>query len=348
MSKPPRLLAVAAALMTTLSAGVASAQTVMIRNAPHSASVEVMLNGKAVGTGTTDANGEVTVPLIGTGIDKNGIDANIYLDVCDKLRRVQIVDRTKIVPAAADNCDRREISGLFWVRPVNTIVFDLANTDIPGGAPSLLLVRGSYTYKAPRDEDEPRIWRALPTGLFVYGGAGLGKLTGAYDIGCGNAPNCGGTNSQLGAYTFGATFWLNRFVGVEGAYIKPRTTKVTGGDTYSFTTTQKTDIFSVAGMGGLPVGPVRVYGKAGMAYHVGTNATTETIDVQTQAFGFKTHGWSYIWGGGVEVWAWKKIALYTDLGVVKVKGDANTGGEAMLDDTVRYLFIGAKFSLTPK
>jgi hypothetical protein len=343
-----RLLAVAAALMTTLGAGVAAAQTVMIRNGPHSTSVEVMLNGKAVGTGTTDDAGEATIPLIGTGIDKNGIDANIYFDVCDKMRRVQLVDQTKIVPAASDGCDRRDISGLYWVRPLNTIVFDLANTDLPGAAPSLLLVRGSYVYKAPRDEDQPRIWRALPAGLLVYGGGGLGKLTNAYSQACGNAPNCGGTDSMLGSYTFGATFWLNHFVGVEGAYLKPRTTKVTGGDTYSFTTTQKTDIFSVTGKGGLPVGPVRVFGEAGMAYHVGTQATTETKDVLTQAFGFKTHGWSYIWGGGVEVWAWKKIAIYTDLGVVRVKGSANTGGEAMLDDSVRYLFIGGKFSLTQK
>src|SRR6516162_1286149 len=85
MSKPPRLLAVAAALMTTLWAGVASAQTVMIRNAPPSSSIDVMLNGKSVGTGTTNDEGEVTVPLVGTGIDsKVGVDANIFVDVCDK------------------------------------------------------------------------------------------------------------------------------------------------------------------------------------------------------------------------------------------------------------------------
>jgi hypothetical protein len=48
------------------------------------------------------------------------------------------------------------------------------------------------------------------------------------------------------------------------------------------------------------------------------------------------------------VWIWKKIAIYGDLGVIHVKGNANTGGEAQLDDTVRYIFTGVKFSLTQK
>jgi len=344
MPKRLRLLVAAAALMTTLGGGVAAAQTVKIRNGPPSTSVEVLLNGAPVGTGTTNEAGEVTIPMTaGNSITQKGIDANIYVDICDKVRRIQIVDRTKVVPPPADTCDRREISGLFWVRTINTIAFDLG-----GPAPSLLLVRGSYEYKAPRDEDQPRVWRPLPTGLLVYGGAGLAKLTDAYDQACGNAANCSGTNSALGGYTFGATFWINHFVGVEGAYVKPRQTKATGGDTFAFTTTQDTDIFTITGKGGFPVGPVRIFGEAGTAYHQGTQATTQTIDVQAQVFGFKTHGWSYVWGGGVEVWAWKKVAIYTDLGVIRVKGNANTGGEALLDDTVRYLFIGGKFALTPK
>src|SRR5215831_9730202 len=126
MPKPLRLLAGAAALMTTLGGGVAAAQTVMIRNGPPSTSVEVLLNDAPVGTGTTNQAGEVTIPVsAGTTITQKGIDANIYVDICDKVRRIQIVDRTKAVPPPGDTCDRREISGLFWVRTVNTIVFDL-------------------------------------------------------------------------------------------------------------------------------------------------------------------------------------------------------------------------------
>jgi hypothetical protein len=344
MSKSPRLLAVAAALIATLGAGVASAQTVMIRNGPPNTSAEVMLNGAVVGTGTTNDAGEVTIALnTGTTVGDQGIDANLFVDVCDKMRQIQIVDRTKVVPAPAESCDRREVSGIFWVRKVNTIVFDLQ-----GLAPSVLLVRGSYVYKPPRDEDAPHIWRPLPTGLLVFGGAGNAKLDDAFTNFCGNAANCGGTDTGLGGYTFGATYWVRRWIGAEGAYVKPRQTKTTGGDTFSFTSTQDTDLFLVTLKGGIPVGPVRFYGQGGWAYHQGTTKTAETIDVEAQAIQYKTHGWTYTWGGGAEVWIWKKIAIYADLGVIQVRGGANTGGEVRMDDTVRYLFTGAKFSLTAK
>ena len=344
MSKPPRLLAVAAALIATLGAGVASAQTVMIRNGPPATSAEVMLNGAVVGSGTTNDAGEVTIALnTGTTIGEQGIDANLFVDVCDKMRRIQIVDRTKIVPAPAEGCDRREISGIFWVRKVNTIVFDLE-----GLAPAVLLVRGSYVYKAPRDEDAPHIWRPIPTGLLVYGGAGNAKLDSAFGNFCGNAANCGGTDTGLGGYTFGATFWVRRWIGAEGAYVKPRQTKTTGGDTFSFTSTQDTDLFLVALKGGIPVGPVRFFGQGGWAYHQGTTKTAETINVDAQVIQYKTHGWTYTWGGGAEVWIWKKIAIYADLGIIQVRGPANSGGEVRMDDTVRYLFTGAKFALTGK
>ena len=52
--------------------------------------------------------------------------------------------------------------------------------------------------------------------------------------------------------------------------------------------------------------------------------------------------------GGAEVWIWKKIAIYADLGVIQVRGAANTGGEARMDDSIHYIFTGAKFSLTAK
>jgi hypothetical protein len=339
-----RPLALAAALNLTAGAITAAAQTVMIRNSAPNTGAEVMLNGAPVGTGTTNDAGEVTIPLnTGTVVGDKGIDANLYVDVCDKMRRVQIVDRTKIVPAPAENCDRREVSGIFWVRKVNTIVFDLG-----GLTPAVLLVRGSYVYQAPRTEDEPHQWRPLPTGLLVYGGAGNARLDGAYSQFCGTATTCSGTDTGLGGYTFGATFWVRRWIGAEGAYVKPRQTKATGGDGYSFTSTQDTDIFTVAAKGGVPAGPVRIFVQGGGAYHQGTTKTAETINVDVQAFQYKTHGWTYMWGAGAEVWIWKKIAIYADLGVIQVRGAANTGGEARLDDSVRYIFTGAKFSLTAK
>jgi hypothetical protein len=316
----------------------------MIRNGPASSPVEVALNGSKVGTGTTGETGDVTVPLsVGGAIPATGLDANIYVDYCDKLRRVQIVERTKIVPAAEPGCDRHEISGLFWVRPVNTIVFDLG-----GASPSLLLVRGSYVYRAPKEEDAPHIWRPLPTGLLVYGGLGLAKLSDAFSNTCGNASPCSGNDEGLGGYTFGADFWVKRWIAIEGSYIKPRQMTAQGGDTFNFNTKQDTDVFTIVGKGGIPAGPVRIFGEYGVNWHESTTTTKERIDLASQTFTLKTRGWGYVLGGGVEAWIWKKIAIYGDLGVMRVKGDSVTGGEAKLDDHVNFLFIGAKFRLSPK
>src|SRR5262249_46993269 len=117
MHRRLRPLVLAAALNLTAGTAIAAAQTVMIRNAPPNTAAEVILNGAPVGAGTTNEAGEVTIPLMtGTTVGDKGIDANLFVDVCDKMRRVQIVDRAKIVPAPADTCDRREISGIFWVR----------------------------------------------------------------------------------------------------------------------------------------------------------------------------------------------------------------------------------------
>jgi Outer membrane protein beta-barrel domain len=344
MPRSLRLLLAAAALNATLGAAIVSAQTVMVRNGPASSAVEVALNGAKVGGGTTNEAGEATIPLsVGGAVPATGIDANVYVDYCDKLRRVQIVERTKLVPAAEPGCDRHEVSGLFWVRPVNTIVFDLA-----GPSPSLLLVRGTYVYRAPKEDDAPRIWRPLPTGLLVFGGVGLAKLDTAFETTCGNATPCSGNNEGLGGYTFGATYWIKRWAGIEGSYVKPRQITAQGGDTFTFNSKQDTDVFSIMGKGGIPAGPVRFFGEGGMSWHESTLTTNERIDLTSQTFTLKTQGWAYVWGGGVEAWIWKKIALYGDLGVIRVKGDAINGGEAKIDDHIRFLFIGAKFRLTPK
>jgi hypothetical protein len=344
MQRALRLLVVAAAMNATLGAAIAAAQTVMIRNGPASSPVEVALNGAKVGTGMTNEAGEVTVPLtVSPAIPQTGLDANVYVDYCDKLRRVQIVERTKIVPAAESGCDRHEVSGLFWVRPVNTIVFDLG-----GGSPSLLLVRGTYVYRAPKEDDAPRIWRPLPTGLLVYGGLGLAKLSDAFANACGNATPCNGNNEGFGGYTFGADFWIKRWIAVEGSYVKPRQITAGGGDTFNFDTTQDTDVFTIVGKGGIPAGPVRIFGEYGLNWHESTTTTKERIDLTSQTFNLKTRGWGYVVGGGVEAWIWKKVAIYGDLGVMRVKGDSVTGGEATLDDHINFLFIGAKFRLSPK
>jgi len=339
MTRLWRSLAIATALNVTAGTAMAAAQTVLVRNAPPGVNVEVLLNDTVAGTATASAEGEASVDL--KMPEPGEMDASVYVDVCEKSRRVVVVDRNKRAAPAPLGCDRREISGIFWVRRVNTLVVDIGGTQ-----PSMLLVKG--TYKPPKPvlaEGEvapPK--RPAPTGFTLFGGAGLGKFRDAFLIACGNAAGCDGHDGGLG-YSFGGTFWVTRWLAAEGAYVKPRTVKVTGGDTFSFDSRLDVDVFTVAAKVAIPAGPVRIYGIGGGNFHQSTLNLTETIDTATQAFLQKTHGWGWLVGGGGEVWVTPKVALYGELSMAQVKGKAEDKGEGFLDDRLRFLGFGVRISL---
>ncbi len=253
-------LLVAAALtaltMTTLTAATAAAQTVMVRHAPPGETVETVLNATKVGSATVDASGTATVPLSLSSTGKTEIDANVFVDICDKLHRVIVVERNKLPDPQQPGCARRDISGLYWVRPVNTLVVDVAE-----GRPSLLLVKGSY------NPERPRTWNTAPRGFVVYGGGTIGSFRDAISVSCGNVTNCKG-DSTLAGFTAGGTVWLLPYLGADVAYVKPQDVKTSGsGSTYHFNSDLESQLLTIAGKVGAPIGPVRLYGQAGMAYH---------------------------------------------------------------------------------
>jgi hypothetical protein len=157
------------------TAGIVSGQTVYLRNAPAGSNVEVVLNAASAGTGVVDSEGEAKVPFT-LPADKTEMDANVFVDVCNaaKLRKVIINDRARLPPPPAEGCDRGEIPGIYWVRPVNTIV-----VDVGGPTPTLLLVRGSYTPPKPSREvlDEEHPSTPAPRPLMFAGGACTGSAT---------------------------------------------------------------------------------------------------------------------------------------------------------------------------
>jgi hypothetical protein len=339
-----RPVAVTAAVVVGM-ASVGSAQTVYLRNAPAGSSVEVIVNTAPSGTGTVDAEGEAKVAFT-LPEGKTEMDSNVFVDACDsgKLRKVLIVDRARQAPPPAEGCDRREIAGVYWVRPVNTIVVNVA-----AAAPSLLLVRGSYTPPKPTaegvDEDQPA--RPLPAGLMMFGGAAYTNFRDAGILFCGNAP-C--TPHTAGfTYTFGVDVWLTRFVGVEGAYLRPRNVEASGGDdTFHFDTKMETDVWTVAGKVGAQAGVVRLYGKVGVNYHQATATTLQTMAGLRQTFAYKTTGWNWLYGGGMETWLGERqrLAIYADAGVMKIKGKDEAGGEAQIDDVMKYVTFGLKVRLS--
>ena len=135
-----RPLVAAAALSVTVGAGTASAQRVMIRNAPAGEAIEVALNAENVASGTADAEGVATLPLdLNAHLKKTDIDANVFVDTCDKRHRVIVVERGHAIAAQEPGCERREISGLFLVRATHTLVVDVSSAN-----PTLMLVKGTY------------------------------------------------------------------------------------------------------------------------------------------------------------------------------------------------------------
>jgi hypothetical protein len=165
---------------------------------------------------------------------------------------------------------------------------------------------------------------------------------------CGSAP-CEPKNSGF-TYTFGVDVWLTRFVGLEGTYIRPHEVEASGGDgaTYAFNTTMESDVWTVAGKVGAQAGVVRIYGKGGLNYHQATTRTDQRIENVPQIIEYRTTGWSWLFGGGMEAWMGQnqRLAIFADAGIMRIKGGAEGGGEAEIDDRLKYVTVGVKLRLS--
>ncbi len=342
-----RLLLLAAACHV-VAAGSAGAQTLMLRSAPSGARVEVRLNAAEAGAATTDAEGHATV-VLAPGVSRDEISANLFVDSCDALVRVLIVERG--VPAAAPGagCTRQAIAGVFVVRPVSTLVITIQSP-----RPRLLLRQGAFDPDAP-----PRVWEQSPTGFMVFGGGGFSRFSNAGVEACGNVAGCSADRSGLG-YTAGVAYWFKPFFGVEGAFIRPVEATAEGGaETYRFTSGLDARVVTVAGLFGIPSGPVRVYAKAGASTARALLTTTQTVDERTIAVGdetvtipgatqtlqVRTGGWGWQFGGGVEFWPTRFVALYGEAGFIKLKGSDLDEGEGVLDDRLTTLMVGVRVRL---
>ncbi len=350
MTNAWRLPVMAAAVMLGC-ASAASAQSVMVRHLPPGSAVEAVINTGPAISGTANQDGDVTLVFpastpLGPG-GKAEMDANVFLDTCKAVHRVVIFDRAKTPPPAADDCDRREITGVFWVRRVNTLVVDTATS-----TPSLLLIKGKYVPPPPpkpesaSGEDEtqkPR--RKSPVGPMIFGGGGLGTYSAIAGETCGLVSPCS-TNQTAINGTAGIQFWMKEWLGIEGSYLRPKQFNASGGDTFTFNTGVTADIYSVNGLVGAPLGLVRPYAKGGVNFTASSSTTVETIDVSSQTIAFKTRGWGYAYGGGVDVTIGKRIIGFAEVDFLKLNGGAVGGGPAQLDDKYTAIVIGARLQLT--
>jgi len=346
-----RLLICAAAMTVLASAGPAAAQTLIVRKVPRGATIELVVNAKTVASTVVDA-GEETLPVdLSKNAGKQEIDAHMFIDQCAQVQRFLIVERGVAAPSSG-GCSRTEIAGFFALRGVTTMVVDVAAT------PPAMYLRQGPAPKSWLSDDAVTVrdWGLAPAGLVFGGGAGLARFSNALGVACGTVIGCTGDDMRF-AYAINAAYWFNQFIGAEVGYLKPLDVTAGGvGSTFQFDSHLQTQILTLVGKVGAPLGVTRVYGQGGMDYHQATLTTTErindttitvggvptTIPGGTQVLALNTSGYGYLVGGGIEIWPTPRFAFYGEVGFAWLKGSSRNGGEGTLDDRVLSLIGGAK------
>lgn len=359
MMRPLRRLALAAALYTTLGVGVAAAQTVIVTNAPPKGPIQLVLNLATIASATADEAGDARLTFnVQTALKKAEADVNIYVDVCGDARTIFLVERGVLPAATATGCNRHEVPGLYVMKPVTNLLVDAV-----AARPAVWLKQGpvpkEWLMKGVESEPRERTWRPAPTGLVIFAGGALPSFADYSARACGDVSDCK-SDAARRSYTVGAEVWITRWLSAEGSYFKSAQLTASGsGSTFHFNSSFAPDIIMAAGKIGVPIGPVRVYGKAGMDYHRGVTKTSDTIDnvtitvdgveqtIQggTQTTEVKTRGWGLLFGGGLEAWVSRRVALYAEAGRARVKGDPENGGEATFDDRMIYAAFGLRLHI---
>jgi hypothetical protein len=354
-----RPLAVAAALTLVVAGGVASAQTVVVTNAPAGSSIELALNAETIASAKADPGGQATLAVnLPDHGGKTETDVRVYVDLCDGLRRVVLVERGLQPAPPGETCARRELIDLLLLRQVTSLVVNVNETSPAvwvrqGPVPPAWLRQGSEDVAAGKTT-----W-VLPKGFVLFGGGGLAKFRDAVAVDCGAVEGCTGDDSGV-AYAGGVEFWFTRFLSAEATYFKPKEVTATGdGGYYRFNSTLDANIYTFAGKLGVPVGPVRIYGKGGANYYRALSSTMQTIDDRTvlvgdvtetvkggtQVLEWETSGWGWMFGGGLEGWVTPSLAIYWEAGLTKLSGSDRSNGEGQLTDRVTYVLAGLRYRI---
>lgn len=352
MMRPWRPLALAAAFTVIVGVGAASAQTVIVRQAPPGAKIELVLNTTPAGSAAASAAGDATIPFnVGAAATKPEMDAFIFVELCGERRRVLLIERASQGPPEDADCERRDIPGLFLVRRNSTIVVNIGATP-----PTVLLVQGNYDLNP---SGPGRFWGGTPTGLVLFGGGGLTKFRDVGLVFCGEVSPCNTSDNGLG-YGGGIAYWFSPYVAAEGSYMKLGKAKADGSGT-NFRFDSFLDAVAVTAVGkiGVPAGAVRIYGLVGTIYTNATFGTSQTQDDRTVTIGgveqtieggtqnleLKTAGWGWTFGGGLEAWFTRSFGMYAEVTRSGLKGSASDDQEGTMDDGLTAVMVGARIHL---
>jgi opacity protein-like surface antigen len=354
--KKSSVVACAVAMAATFGVRSAIAQTVVVRNAQPGSTIELQLNTEAPKSTPAGPTGDATIAVpLSTGTDQ--IDVRFFVDMCGAVLRVQMMSPGVQPGAPAAGCNRTEVSGVFVMRRVTTFVVDIEGALVSvhltqGPAPPDWLGQSSETARKYFLTTPPR-------GFLLFVGGSLATIGNMANASCGSVSACTSDGFNLGAAT-GAALWVTRYFGAQATLAKPTNATANGsGDTFRFGSTFETRVFTLAGMAGVPAGPVRIYGLGGATWHRAKFITTETINDQTVVvdnvsqtipggtaiFEHRTEGWSWLVGGGIEAWMTKWVAIYAEFQHAKLKGAETGTSEGGIDDRLRFISAGARVRL---
>jgi hypothetical protein len=186
--------------------------------------------------------------------------------------------------------------------------------------------------------------------LILSAGIGGASFAEAVSQACGDAVPCAGDGLRRNG-AVSASYWFNRFLAAEVGYVQPSSVNTTGsGTSFTFTSSLESRLLTIDGKTGGQLGPVRIYGLAGVNHASATsttvqNATAGTIAMET--FALKAEGWGWLAGGGVEGWVARRVGLYVEGDAITIKGSAVNGGQGAINDTLIFVTGGVRIAIRP-
>ncbi len=351
------LMCLAAFLVsTTVAAATATAQTVIVRRAPAGGTVEVVMGTEVLGSGTADPLGDATVALKAfPRASATEVSVQAFIDVCGMNRRVVLVERSFQAPPVTGDCIRRAVSGYYVLRPISTLVFDVGEA-----TPVLRLRQGpapeAWLRHGP--PPPPSLFSSAP-GLELFGGANFMTFRDAVGRACGTVQGCAGTDFTP-SYAMGAAYWMSRYFGAHGSYLRAGTIDVSADSpTVRFDTTIDIEALTLGGIAGVPIGRARLFAHAGINRHRAVNVTVQTTDDKevvvdgvprtieggTETFVLSTSGLGWQFGGGLDLWVTPAFAVFAEAGSGPIKGPNRNAPEGRIDDHMTYVLLGGRVRL---
>jgi hypothetical protein len=163
--------------------------------------------------------------------------------------------------------------------------------------------------------------------------------------------------------TVGISYWLSPWIGAEASYAKDARLTASGQTSATATFTSETDpeLFTIAGKVGMTVNRVGLYARGGANFHRATTLETDVLPNITRtvngitvilpggtlATGYRTQGWGWLTGGGLDVRATDRFGIYLDARLAKLSGKARDDSPVVRNTLTMSFQMGVRFSLVP-